>query len=114
VRGLWGVYDNGYKLTTQEKILLGHTTEKVEDQQPFLYDPKYWVDFATMIAGEPSTFKYLVDLSKKNDEGKEKEKQKESYSFDNNTGRNDKYNDALNMVIVLLLIAYFTKIITKK
>jgi hypothetical protein len=109
VRGLWGVYDNGYKVTTQEKILLGHATEKIEDQQPFLYDPKYWVDFATMIAGDPTTFKYLVDLSlAKEKEGEEK---KESYINENT---NDKFNNALNMVIVLLLIAYFTKFCCKK
>lgn len=104
VRGLWGVYDNGYKLTTQEKVVLGQNTVNTE-QQPFLYDPKYWVDFSTMIAGDPTTFKYLVDLSNT------VEGEKEGYRAKDNA--TEKFNGALNMVILLLLIALLTKLCIK-
>lgn len=60
IRGLWGIYDNGVKLTTKEKLLLGQVDRQNDIKQSFLYDPQYWVDFSKMIAANKSTFKYLV------------------------------------------------------
>lgn len=100
VRGLWGVYDNGYKQTTQEKIIAGQ--KQIDDQEPFIYDPKYWVDFSSMLAGDPTTFHYLVDLSKTED--------KEDFCSGKSV---DGVNNAMNILILLLLIALLTKVSSK-
>jgi hypothetical protein len=62
IRGLWGVYDNGIKLTTKEKIVLRKKDISQNKNQTFLYDSQFWVDFSQMIAGELSTFRYLVKV----------------------------------------------------
>jgi len=59
IRGLWGVYDNGIKLTTNEKLIL-KKIDGTDTSTAFLYNPQYWVDFSKMIAGDKSTFQYLV------------------------------------------------------
>jgi hypothetical protein len=61
IRGLWGVYDNGIKLTTKEKLILRQVEDISQDMTTsFLYEPQYWVDFSKMIAADKSTFEYLV------------------------------------------------------
>jgi hypothetical protein len=60
IRGLWGIYNNGLKLTTNEKLILDKIEGTETTSNAFLYNPQYWVDFSRMIAGDESTFRYLV------------------------------------------------------
>ena len=53
LRGKWGIQDNGYKLTSYEKILKNKNVKiKLED---FIYNIKNWPDFSKLIAGELNT-----------------------------------------------------------
>ena len=93
IRGLWGVYDNGVKLTTHEKILLKKNKKPIDlPENSFLYDPQFWVDFSKMVAGDLSTFKYRI---------------RENFCLENNENNNqtnNKLDDSLMLIIFILLI----------
>jgi len=94
IRGLWGVYDNGVKLTTHEKILLKKNKKPIDlPENSFLYDPKFWVDFSKMVAGDLSTFQYrIVDT-------------KEKFCLGTNHDvKKNRIDDSLTMIIFILLI----------
>lgn len=54
LRGKWGIQENGYKLTSFEKILQNKITN-VNDFNKLIYDVKYWPDFSKLIASDLST-----------------------------------------------------------
>ena len=91
IRGLWGVYDNGIKLTTNEKLILKKDVQ-LESHETFLYDPQYWVDFSKMIAGDLNTFQYLVNLKKE-----------ENFCLEQNISPKQKLSQAFDIIIVILV-----------
>ena len=56
LRGKWGIQENGYKLTSFEKILQNKTD--VNDFNKLIYEVKYWPDFSKLIASDISTIKF--------------------------------------------------------
>jgi hypothetical protein len=100
IRGLWGIYDNGIKLTTKEKLLLRQIDqEDVDATSSFLYDPQYWVDFSKMIAADKSTFTYLV---------------KEGFCItDSDEVSEVKVDHSLSLIINILLIVIVIKALIK-
>jgi hypothetical protein len=102
IRGLWGVYDNGRKITTQEKLILKQTANVESTTNSFLYDPKYWVDFSKMIAGDSTTFRYLVGT-------KTTEESTEEFTFD----AESRTTHAYMLIIVILSIILSLKVIHK-
>lgn len=103
IRGLWGIFDNGIKLTTNEKLILNkiNANDLTTTSSAFLYKPNYWVDFSRMIAGDSETFYYLVDQGIK-----------EGYC--DGGGANDRVSSALDMLIYLLLIVLVFRFLIKK
>ena len=101
IRGLWGVYDNGTKLTHHEKVILGKKENKNNMESSFLYDPQYWVDFSKMIAGDLQTFNYLV-----------KKMEKENFC-DSSSSSSDKLSRSYTIIISILFILLFVKFISK-
>ena len=93
IRGLWGVYNNGIKLTTNEKLIL-RKIDGTDTSTAFLYNPEYWVDFSKMIAGDKSTFQYMVSSI---DEGYTDTKA-------------DKLDQSLSVIINILLVIIGLKI----
>lgn len=93
IRGLWGIYDNGIKLTTKEKLIL-KKIDGTDTSTAFLYNPQYWVDFSKMIAGDDSTFHYMVPSI---DEG---------YT----DTKTDKLDQSLSVIINILLVIIALKI----
>lgn len=57
IRSLWGVKDNGYKLTSYEKIMLEKKTNEniMSFEKDYLYKPESWPDFSKLISGEVSS-----------------------------------------------------------
>ena len=98
IRGLWGVYDNGIKLTTSEKLLLNKKVNVEKTEKAFLYDPKTWVDFSSMIAGNPNTFRYLVKVKE---------------SFCQSSSTSSSLENALNNIIMILIIILVLKLFNK-
>ena len=68
----------------------------------FLYDPKYWVDFSKMIAGDSTTFLYLVGT-------KTTEESTEEFTFD----AESRTTHAYMLIIVILSIILSLKVIHK-
>ena len=102
IRGLWGIFDNGVKLTTNEKLILEKISQKNHlSTSAFLYNPQYWVDFSRMIAGDRKTFNYLVTGYQ---EGYNKEEEEED----------NKILLAFNMIIYILLIILIIKFFVKE
>jgi hypothetical protein len=98
IRGLWGVYDNGLKLTTKEKLILKQSANVESTTTSFLYDPKYWVDFSKMIAGDLRTFQYLVGTNTV-----------EGFTFNTES----RITHAYTLVIVILTIILFLKLVKR-
>ena len=90
IRGKWGIQDNGYKLTSYEKLLLKN--EKVND---FIYDVDSWTNFSNFIAGN----------------GIIKNELKEEFEEDDYNIFNDE--DLLNKIILLILFFLCLKIFCK-
>ena len=102
IRGLWGIYDNGTKLTVHEKTMLQKTkTETETTMESFLYNPKFWVDFSRMIAGKFDTFYYLVKYANK-----------EGFRY-SSVDENDKLSHSYTVIISILCIILFLKFLGK-
>jgi hypothetical protein len=106
LRGKWGIQDNGYKLTSYEKILKNKNTKiKLED---FIYDIKKWPDFSKLIAGDLNTVVF-------NNEIKPTPKSEEKYEYDDKDVCDCAQNDGLiNYTICVLIILILSKFFLKK
>ena len=98
IRGLWGIYDNGIKLTTKEKLILRKIDENVNDA--FLYDPSSWVDFSKMLSGDKSTYSFLVT--------------QEGFCINNeNNDEITKVDNSLSLILNILVVIIAFKLISR-
>jgi cathepsin B len=97
IRGKWGIQDNGYKLTSYEKLLL--KKEKVKD---FIYDVDSWTNFSNFIAGN--------DIIKKEFKEEFEEEFEDEFEDDYNIFNDE---DLLNKIILLILFFLSLKIFCK-
>lgn len=116
-RNLWGVRDNGYKLTTYEKIILRRKEIPNFEQHDYLYEKKYWPDFSKLIAGDLKTVVFnLTDYDKN---------RKETFIYNRNRRNrrnrrlhehNEKIdvNFFLNVLIIFIIISIYVKHYSKK
>jgi hypothetical protein len=107
-RNLWGVRDNGYKLTTYEKIILKKKEIPNFEQTNYLYDKKSWPDFSKLIAGDLKTIVYLIkDESSENfGMNRRRKRRRNLMNYDDQKIDSDFF---LNVVIIFLLISVFVK-----
>jgi hypothetical protein len=98
IRGLWGVYDSGVKLTSHEKVILSKkNAAKSLPEKSFIYDPEFWVDFSKMVAGDKTTFQYLV------------QKNQENFCLENEKNSKQKIDNSLNIIILILIVLFMVK-----
>lgn len=97
IRGLWGVYDSGVKLTSHEKVILSKKNAKSLPESSFLYDPEFWVDFSKMVAGDRTTFQYLV------------QKKQENFCLEDEKNPRQKIDNSLNIIILILIVIFTVK-----
>jgi len=64
MRSLWGVKDNGYKITSYEKVMLKKKDVKLYESE-YIYEPQYWPDFSKLIAGNLDTIKFNIQITSK-------------------------------------------------
>jgi hypothetical protein len=102
LRGKWGIHDNGYKLTSYEKLLKNKNT-KIKLNE-FIYDVKFWPDFSKLIAGELNTIIF-------NNPEKTLPSTKEKYEEDDQDQDIRDYDD---YIIYVLIILIFSKFFLKK
>ena len=98
LRSLWGVKDNGYKITTYEKGI----QKKNIKEGSFLYLPQFWVDFSKLIAADLSTISFNIknnNIIEKFSDNKCKE------------GIIDDFNYFCNLVLVFLIVIIIILII---
>jgi len=100
LKTLWGVKDNGYKLTTYERNI---KQNKNLEEGKFLYSPQFWVDFSKLVAGDLSTINFNI---KENNVI-------EKFSSDNKCKSVNNINYNCNLVIVFLIFVIII-IITNK
>lgn len=60
LRGVWGILDNGYKLTSFEKVVLKQPHNFDKNKINFIYAMQYWPDFSKLIAGDLSSLVYHI------------------------------------------------------
>jgi len=93
LRGKWGILDNGYKITTYEKMM--KRDKKAKKIPDFIYDLKYWPNFSKLIAAELETIEF-------------KNKLVESF------GIYTVKNNSVDYVIYFLIFLIVLKILNKK
>jgi hypothetical protein len=103
LRGKWGIMDNGYKLTSYEKIIFNKDPKFKDKINDFIYNMKYWPDFSKLIAAELSTIIFNV---------KEENKLKENFDLKENyiCKRKDNFeNNIIIFIILLIIVKMFLK-----
>jgi hypothetical protein len=60
LRTLWGVRSSGYKTTTIEDMVIGKIPGDRKDIYNQQYDPMWWPDVSTMLAGDPRTIRFRL------------------------------------------------------
>jgi cathepsin B len=96
LRGIWNIQDNGYKLTTYEKLILNQDNKFDKTNNEFIYKMEYWPDFSKLVAGELDSIVYNIKV-------KENYKSMLLYHRRKNTFCN---NNIIIFIIILLLIIY--------
>ena len=60
LRGVWGILDNGYKLTSFEKVILQQPHNFDKTKINFIYAMQSWPDFSKLIAGDLTSLIYHI------------------------------------------------------
>jgi cathepsin B len=98
IRGIWGIQDNGYKLTSYEKVILDKEHKVDSSLIDYIYDPDFWPDFSKLVAGELSSRVYNI---------REGKIVKEKY-VDPDTAKDGDY---LDIAIIFLFVLIIVKIL---
>jgi len=101
IRNLWGIKDNGYKLTSYEKIMLKKKPNVILEKNEYLYKKESWPDFSKLISGDVSTI--IFNLVKEN---------YRLYYSDASSDKKDPHL-FLNMFIITVLLGIVMKIFLK-
>jgi hypothetical protein len=132
LRGKWGIQDNGYKMTSYEKILKKKNT-KIKLNE-FIYNVKYWADFSKLIAGKLDTIVFNTIMEKPTEDERTTEPTEDERTtepteeettpepveemYENDCDceydENDKYiNYTIYVLILLIMFKFFLKIFNK-
>lgn len=90
LRGVWSIQDNGYKLTTYEKLILAQDNKFDKSNDQFIYKMEYWPDFSKLVAGELNTIVYNI-------------KNKENYTFIRER-KNTSIGNYIIFIIIIIII----------
>jgi len=101
IRSLWGVKDNGYKLTSYEKSMLNKKPNVILNKNEYLYKQESWPDFSKLISGDVSTI--IFNLVKEN---------YKLYYHESSLNKKDA-NLFLNVFIITFLMGIIMKIFLK-
>ena len=113
-RNLWGVKDNGYKLTTYEKIILKRKDITNFEQNNYLYEKKYWPDFSKLIAGNLKTIVYNLSDSKESFHYDNKRRKRRKMLRNSNDDQKIDVDFFLNVLIIFIIISIYVKHYSKK
>lgn len=102
MRSLWGVKDNGYKITSYEKVMLKKKNVSLYEKE-YIYDPESWPDFSKLIAGNLETLVYNVKTITEKYENIEKYKHK----------HHNTKTQPFTIVIIIMLLIIVIKILHK-
>jgi cathepsin B len=94
LRGIWNIQDNGYKLTTYEKLVLNQDNKFDKTNNEFIYKMEYWPDFSKLVAGELDSIVYNIKI-------------KENYKSSRGRRRSCNNNNIIFIIILLLIIYLF-------
>lgn len=102
IRAVYGIQDNGYKLTSYEKILMNKKHNVDSSLVEYIYKDEYWPDFSQFVAGDLSKRIYHLQTKKKSVVEKYEEEEDCNLEY------------WLNIIIIVLSLAIGLKYINKK